>query len=123
VSWDTRTVPNGQHVLTATVRDPTGNSLTSAPVIVTVDNAEQPVPAGRVASFGFDEGAGTTAGDRSGTGNAGTVAGATWTTGRVRGVLSFDGTNDLVSVPDTPSLDLTTGMTVDAWVRPAGYAG
>jgi Concanavalin A-like lectin/glucanases superfamily/Bacterial Ig domain/Lysyl oxidase/Purple acid Phosphatase, N-terminal domain len=124
LSWDTRTVANGQHVLTATVRDPTGNSLTSAPVTVTVGNTVPPPdPAGRVASFGFDEGAGTTAGDRSGTGNAGAVAGATWTTGRVRGALSFDGTNDLVTVPDTPSLDLTTGMTVDAWVRPTGPAG
>ncbi|HET6953953.1 MAG TPA: LamG-like jellyroll fold domain-containing protein [Acidimicrobiales bacterium] len=122
VSWDTRTVPNGQHVLTAYVHDPTGNSLTSAPITVTVDNTAPPAPPGRVASFGFDEGSGTIAGDRSGSGNDGTVSGALWTTGRVGGALSFDGSGDLVTVPDTPSLDLTGGMTIDAWVRPAGPA-
>ncbi|HEY3000540.1 MAG TPA: LamG-like jellyroll fold domain-containing protein, partial [Acidimicrobiales bacterium] len=119
LAWDTRTVPNGQQVLTATVRDPTGNSLTSAPVTVTVANAPPTAPPGRVASFGFDEGTGTAAGDRSGTGNGGTVSGATWTSaGRRGGALAFDGVNDLVTVADAPSLDLTSGMTVDAWVRP-----
>jgi len=32
--------------------------------------------------------------------------------------LSFDGNNDWVTVPDANSLDLTTGMTLEAWVRP-----
>ena len=31
---------------------------------------------------------------------------------------SFDGVNDLVNVPDANTLDLTTGMTLSAWVRP-----
>src|SRR5207237_108241 len=30
---------------------------------------------------------------------------------------SFNGTNSLVTVPDSPSLDLTTGMTLEAWVK------
>ena len=30
----------------------------------------------------------------------------------------FDGVNDLVNVPDANSLDLTTAMTLEAWVRP-----
>ena len=30
----------------------------------------------------------------------------------------FDGVNDLVTVPDANSLDLTNGMTLEAWVRP-----
>jgi hypothetical protein len=33
--------------------------------------------------------------------------------------MSFDGVNDRVIVPDASSLDLTTGITLEAWVRPA----
>ena len=32
--------------------------------------------------------------------------------------LTFDGINDWVTVPDSASLDLTTGMTLEAWVKP-----
>ena len=35
------------------------------------------------------------------------------------GALSFDGINDLVTVADAASLDLTTALTVEAWVHPA----
>jgi glucose/arabinose dehydrogenase len=75
--------------------------------------------AGLVAAFGFDEGVGTTVSDASGLGNTGTISGATWTTaGRFGGALSFDGVDDWVTVADSASLDLTTGVTLEAWVRP-----
>jgi glucose/arabinose dehydrogenase len=38
LSWDSRTVSNGQHTLTARARDAAGNTATSAPVNVTVSN-------------------------------------------------------------------------------------
>ncbi len=50
--------------------------------------------------------------------NTGTVSGATWTIGRFGNALSFDGMNDWVTVPDAASLDLTSGMTLEAWVLP-----
>lgn len=31
--------------------------------------------------------------------------------------LEFNGSNDYVSVPDSNSLDLTTGMTIEAWIK------
>ena len=37
--------------------------------------------------------------------------------------LSFDGTNDLVSVADANALDLTNGMTLSAWLRPTTLSG
>ena len=37
---------------------------------------------------------------------------------QVRRRLSFDGINDWVTVADADSLDLTTGMTLEGWVRP-----
>jgi hypothetical protein len=79
---------------------------------------------GLVAAYGFDEGAGATTTDESGFGNTGAIAGATWTTdGRYGGALSFDGVNDWVTINDTAALDLTTGMTLEAWVLPSTLSG
>jgi hypothetical protein len=82
-------------------------------------------PSGLVAAYGFDAGSGTAVADSSGQGNAGTVAGgALWSTaGKVGSALSFDGVNDMVTVPDANSLDLTTGMTLEAWVNPSLFGG
>jgi len=77
------------------------------------------VAAGLVASYSFDEGSGTTLADSSGNGNNGTVSGATWTTaGRFRNALVFNGTSSRVTIPNSTSLQLTTGMTLEAWVFP-----
>ncbi|GAA4427550.1 hypothetical protein GCM10023148_31290 [Actinokineospora soli] len=121
VSWDTRTVANGVHSLSARARDGAGNTATSTAVSVTVSNTGPP-PGGPVASYNFNEGAGTVLGDRSGNTHNGTVSGATWATGRNGGGLSFDGVNDMVTVADTSALRLTTAMTISAWVRPTGGA-
>ena len=51
------------------------------------------------AQYTFNEGAGTIANDTSGSGNHGSISGATWSTGKNGGGLSFDGINDYVSVP------------------------
>jgi Concanavalin A-like lectin/glucanases superfamily len=75
--------------------------------------------AGLVAAYSFNEGTGGTLTDVSGNGNTGTVVGATWTTqGKFGGALTFDGVNDVVLVNDSPSLDLGTAMTLEAWVYP-----
>ena len=42
VSWNTATVANGTHILTALARDINGNTATSAPVTLTVANAATP---------------------------------------------------------------------------------
>src|SRR6185436_1058869 len=81
-------------------------------------------PAGLVAAFSFSEGAGTTVTDLTGTGNTGVIGGATWTSGgRYGKALSFDGVSNWVTVNDLPSLDLTTNMTIEAWVNPATTSG
>ncbi|HEY6889952.1 MAG TPA: LamG-like jellyroll fold domain-containing protein, partial [Solirubrobacter sp.] len=79
---------------------------------------------GPVAAYGFDEASGTTVTDSSSFGNTGVIDGATRVTGgKFGGALSFDGTNDRVRVPDSASLDLTTGMTLEAWVNPRNSSG
>jgi len=57
--------------------------------------------------------------DASGRGLTGTISGATWSTqGRFGNALSFDGVNDWVTVPSNAALNLTTRMTLEAWVFP-----
>jgi glucose/arabinose dehydrogenase/chitodextrinase len=80
-------------------------------------------PTGLVAAYGFDDGSGASAADSSGNGNTGAVSGAAWATaGRYGSALSFNGTSSRVVVPDADSLDLTTALTVEAWVRPTALS-
>ena len=77
-----------------------------------------PPPSGLVAAYAMNSG-GSTVLDASGNGNTGTVSGATWTTaGKYGDALLFDGINDWITVADVISLDLTTTMTLEAWVYP-----
>ena len=97
----------------------TAAGATGSPKTVAVTFTVSPVQSNLVGAWGFDETSGTTATDASGQSNNGTVSGATRNTGgRFGGALSFDGVNDWVTVADSNSLDLTTGMTFEAWVRP-----
>jgi len=74
---------------------------------------------GLVAAYGFDEVSGTTVADASGQGNLGTISNATRiTNGHSGNALSFNGTNAWVSVNDSAALDLSTSMTLEAWVYP-----
>lgn len=74
---------------------------------------------GLVAAYAFDEGAGATTADASGQGHIGALLGATWTpNGHAGAALSFDGNNDWVTVADSPLLDLTTALTLEAWTFP-----
>jgi len=79
---------------------------------------------GLVAAYSFDEGSGGTTADASGNSNAGRLEGATWSSqGKFGGSLSFNGTNSRVTVPDATSLDLSTAMTLEAWVYPTKLSG
>jgi RHS repeat-associated protein len=119
IEWNTRSAGNGSHTVSARARDAAGNATTSS-VTVTVQNGTS----GLVAAYAFDEGSGTIANDASGDFNTGTISGATWTaSGKHGGALSFDGIDDWVTVNGSGSLELTTGMTMEAWVRPSNLVG
>jgi N-acetylneuraminic acid mutarotase len=120
-AWNSQTVTNGSKTLSARARDAYGNTATSS---VTVNVSNSGSLTNLVLALGFNEGSNTVANDSSGRNNTGTISGASWSTaGRYGGALSFDGSNDLVSVADAASLDLTTGMTLEAWVRPSANTG
>ena len=77
-----------------------------------------------IAAYGFEETSGVVVNDSSPARNHGTIAGAARTaSGRYGRALSFDGVNDVVTIADSPSLDLSTGMTIEAWVRPSALSG
>jgi uncharacterized protein DUF4082/concanavalin A-like lectin/glucanase superfamily protein/galactose oxidase-like protein/Big-like domain-containing protein/purple acid phosphatase-like protein len=114
LSWDSTTATDGPHSLTAVARDNSGNTKTSTAVAIEVHNT------GLVAAYGFDEASGTTALDAL-THRNGTISGGATrvTDGRFGGALSFDGVDDIVSVPHDAGLNLNAGMTLEAWVRPS----
>ena len=111
----------GTYQLSLTVDD--GRGLTGTSSVAITVGPSTPLPSGLVLGLGFDEGSGSSVLDVSGRGNNGTIAGATWTAGRYGQALSFDGTNDMVTVADAASLDFTQAFTISAWVRPAASSG
>ncbi|MEI2771042.1 MAG: PKD domain-containing protein [Candidatus Competibacter sp.] len=107
--------------LTATGSSDTMPSTKTQTITVSAASASTD---GLVAAYNFEEASGNTVVDASGNGNHGTINGATWTTaGKFGSALSFNGTSNLVTVNDSASLDLTTGMTLEAWVYPTNLRG
>ena len=78
----------------------------------------RPPRVGLVAAFAFNEGAGTIVQDASGHGHAGTIEGASWTTGRYGRALHFNGADSWVTIPGAPDFDFTSAFTLMAWVYP-----
>jgi predicted ribosomally synthesized peptide with SipW-like signal peptide len=75
-----------------------------------------------VMAFPLNEGEGTTAHDTSSHGNHGTIVdneGDQWTSDPpyLGYALNLDGTDDYVQVSDSPSLQITNALTLEAWVN------
>ncbi len=86
---------------------------TNTPAGPTSTPTGTPTASSLVAAYSFDENAGSTLIDRSGNNHNGTlVNGPTWTAGMYGTALSFDGSNDYVTIGD---VDLTGSFTVSFW--------
>jgi hypothetical protein len=109
---------SGADSFTYTVSDGRGGSA-----VGTVNVSVGAPSTGLVLALGFNEASGNVASDASGQGNTGTVREATVVPGRFGNGRSFDGVNDWVTVNDSASLDLSTAMTLEAWVRPTANTG
>jgi hypothetical protein len=107
---------NSYHVVT-------GSNVTASAslegVVVTGGNAdgEFDITEGLVSYWQFNESQGSVAYDSIST-NHGTVYGAERTVGLIDGALRFDGVDDYVFVTDSPSLDVSEGITIGMWIKP-----
>jgi hypothetical protein len=72
---------------------------------------------GMVAYWKFDESSGSTAFDE--TANDGTINEAGRGAGVTGNSLSFDGTDDYVNIPHDSTIAALSGLTMEAWVKPA----
>jgi Concanavalin A-like lectin/glucanases superfamily len=122
-AW-TLTTGDGSKTVSVEFQDGAGNWSDPFSATITLNTAPPPPPptGGLVAAYGFEEGTGTTTADSSGNGLTGTLSDATWTTaGKFGKALVFSGNDgSWVTVPNAPALGLTTGMTVEAWVKATG---
>jgi len=65
----------------------------------------------------FNEGEGNIAHDSSGYGNHGTIYGANWASP----ALSFDGIDDYVNIGNNSNLQITSAITLEAWIKTPSY--
>ena len=94
---------NGNYGVSLTVNDGDGGTATRTAA-----------PAGLV-SLWKGEGNAT---DALGGNNGSLTGGVTFAAGEVGSAFNFSGTNQL-SIPSSPSLDLTTAVTLEAWIKPS----
>ncbi|MEJ0038427.1 MAG: DUF4082 domain-containing protein [Gammaproteobacteria bacterium] len=105
----------GSNVLTVKATDT--SNRTSTDTLTVTFNA--PLTYGMVAAYSFNEGAGATVQDATGNNNLGTVTNGSWTNqGKFGNALVFNGTTSRLFVNNSASINLTTGMTLMAWVYP-----
>ena len=123
----------GTYNVSLTVTGPGGSNTASKANYITVSSptggggtaGSTSVKPGLVAAYGFEEPSGTQAIDASGYANHGTISNVTRVTMTQFGnVLKFNGSSpSWVTINDSASLDLTSGMTVEAWVYPTAING
>jgi PKD repeat protein len=119
----------GTYTVTLNVTGPAGSNQATKTGYITVSpigggtgggtGGSTAIPQGLVAAYGFEEASGTQVIDASGNANHGTISGAARiSTKQFGNALNFNGTSNWITVNDSASLDLTTGMTIEAWVYP-----
>lgn len=80
-------------------------------------NLPSQVHAALIGYWNFNEGVGGTAYDSSPNSYDGTILGATWTPTASGNALQFDGIDDEVAIYGTENVDISTAVTVEAWVN------
>ncbi|MFC1787861.1 LamG-like jellyroll fold domain-containing protein [Patescibacteria group bacterium] len=95
-------------------------------IIDEVDACNNPdAPSDLVSYWGFNEPAGISVADSfdSNPGTLTNMTGSEWGAGQVNGALEFDGVDDFVDVPNHSSLQITSTITLEAWVYPTANLG
>ncbi len=106
---------NSTYHLRVKSRDAAGNLTISADFTFTTTNPID-ITTGLVAAYGFDEGAGTTTSDASGSANTGTLNNASWTSNSKFGkALLFGGSQSYVSAPASRVPATNNPQTIAYW--------
>jgi hypothetical protein len=114
IGVDASGLPGGTHLGKVIVT--AGHGVISDTVTVLVDNAYASIGDSLVASYPF----GGNADDVSGNANNGTVTGAVLDighTGLSDHAYYFDGDDDCITVPDSPSLDMSGPISISLWLK------
>ncbi len=116
-NWDTTTLANGSHTVSAVASDAAGN-LATASATVTVSNPVSGGGAGPVGYWTFDTLTSNQVLDSSGNNLTGTLSGGvTPGNGKIGQGLVFGGVNGRVSFANDTLTDLTGDLTLAAWVK------
>ncbi len=110
VSSTKQNLDNGDVILATNV--PTSS-------VVGVLAFDSPLDVGLVAYYKMDEGSGVSLRDTSGNGNHGNIRfGPAWGSGQQGQAITFNGTSQYASVPNSASLGMTNAITLAAWIAP-----
>ncbi len=120
------TLAEQSETFSVTLSAPTGGALlgTPATAIVTIqDDDSPPTQVFPIGYYAFDEGAGSIAGDSTGSGNNGTIyngvtPGAIWVDGKFGKAIQFDGVNDYVNLGNNFNFALDQPFSISLWVNP-----
>ena len=123
----------GTYTVSLTARNSAGQDDEIKTGYITVSAAKVSM-VGQSPPTNLEEASGTKVVDASGNGNHGVLScnntanptcsvAARTTSGKFGRALSFDGVDDWVTVNDSAALDLTNGMTLEAWVYPTAISG
>ena len=119
----------GTHTIRASAEDSVGQKDTAQVRITVQSSVDEPPPSpprsgGLVGHWTMDEGNGSTASDESGNGNHAEISGASFSNPKVgKSSLKFNGQGDYAHVPHSPSLDLSSGITLATWINPDNLKG
>ncbi len=111
------------YLVRLTVTDNNGATNTASQSL-SVTSALPPLPDLR-AYWAFNEGSGRSAADSSGNGNTGNTWSAIWCASADSGsaLLFLNVPDSIVQVSNSPSLNPTSQLTVEAWIRPQALRG
>ncbi|MFH0992072.1 MAG: LamG-like jellyroll fold domain-containing protein, partial [bacterium] len=117
------TIPNGGTVYVALARalGTTENSLAAGEIPTLL--GEYKTDANTMLLMHMNETGGSTVTDASGNSNHGVATGTTIVNGRFGAARWYNGTGDLVEVPNSPTLDIRNAITIEAWVYDEGAGG
>jgi len=92
-------------------------------VIILSKNITAQPESGLVGYWKFDEGSGGIAYDSSGNNNNGILHNVIWINGKINKALGFDGGDSHANVSDSYNLNITSSITIEAWVYPFTTSG